>query len=109
MKLFGVVGVAAAVLLVAGCGKDKKGLTQAQAARVTTRLDSLGRAQRAGQEARANPLMDTAGARGIDDAQLRMAQRLRSGGCQFDTKRGSAREFGLSVKGAHCPMELDFS
>jgi len=116
MKGFGMIGVAVcAMLLGAGCGLLKKnGLTQAQAARVTTTLDAMGRAQRAGVQAQANPEIDDAGSAtaspaSVDDAQLRIAQRLRSGVCQFDMKRDTGLGFGLEVKGQQCPMELQYS
>jgi hypothetical protein len=108
MKFIGAIGVAVAVLLIGGCGKENKGLTQAQSGRLGTTLDALGRAQTAGMQAQGNPITDATPAN-ADQAVLRMSQRLRPNVCKFDTLAPGKSDFALKISGKDCPMEMNFS
>ncbi len=106
---------------VAGCGSSADRLSAAQIGKVTDSLDSVGRAQKASESAQGG-VREAALATGsvsqtatgsLDDAGLRLAQKLRASTCQYHFQPPSSTaagfDYALSVSGSSCPMSLDYA
>jgi hypothetical protein len=80
---------------------------------VTDSLDSLGRAQKAGESAQGTLRMAASDSAYLDDVGTRFAQRLRPSVCNFQFQPPSASASGFSyrldVTGSACPMDLEYA